>query len=113
LAAKTMRFAVSIIFRSVQLLGILSIVYGAYVVASQYYGLLTGGNWIRISTIDLIETLGCTWAADPKIWNPLWKILDWIPSSISLFIAGAVIILLGNTLAIDSRKAPSFVTQKG
>lgn len=112
LAAKMVRFTASIVFRSVQLLGIASIVYGAYVFASQCYGVLTNGNWVRKSTIDVIEMLGCTWAADPKIWNGLWRVLDWIPSSISLSITGAFIVFMGSTLAMGSRKAPSLVAQR-
>jgi hypothetical protein len=67
------------------------IVGAAGVVLYQIYGFLRIGDWQSISIIDCLIYAGMEWAKEPSDWVGFWKLLDYFPFSLSLFIVGFIL----------------------
>jgi hypothetical protein len=63
----------------------------ACVVLYQIYGFLRTGDWQSISIVDCLLYAGMEWAKEPSDWVGFWKLLNYFPFSLSLFIAGFIL----------------------
>lgn len=61
---------------------------GSWVVGKQCYTYLRYGVWESRSVIDLMRFFGSNWAASPDDWIGLYNVLEWMPMSIALVLAG-------------------------
>ena len=60
------------------------------VLGYQSFFYLRDGIWQSLSLISVANWMGSEWAANPRSWFGLHKILSWIPLSIGIVIIGIV-----------------------
>lgn len=65
---------------------------GPGVLVWQLWTFLTEGNWHPVSVLHLLEWAGTNdaWVHAPTSWIGLWKVLSWMPLSLTAMIVGAV-----------------------
>ena len=60
----------------------------------QVYGYLRLESWRSLSTLDVLRSFEMKWAITPTDWLGLYRILEWMPLSLSLPIVGIVLALI-------------------
>ena len=64
----------------------------------QAYGYLRQEVWQPVSAIDALRYVNMKWAFAPTDWLGLYRILEWMPLSLLLPIAGVVLALIAGWL---------------
>lgn len=54
----------------------------------QSYSYLKYGIWLSLSVTDGLAAIGVDWASKPTDWIGLWKLMNKVPLSMSLFFLG-------------------------
>jgi len=65
---------------------------GAGVFGWQVYSWLSTGDWKSVSLLDFMRWAGShpEWTETPTTWMGLWKLLNWIPLSVTLLLLGVI-----------------------
>jgi len=67
---------------------------GPCILLWQIYGYLRFEKWLPLSIIDVLRYCEVGWASFPTDWTGLYRILEWMPISLSLPLIGVILILL-------------------
>ncbi|EKO3929548.1 hypothetical protein GAW91_000130 [Vibrio fluvialis] len=59
----------------------------------QVYEYFRYGDWVVISVLDFLISVGISWADHPKDWIGAWVVLGKIPLSLALLILGGMMVV--------------------
>ena len=78
------------------IVGVGSVIAGVGAFGWQVYHWLAAGEWRAISLLAFFKwaDFESPWAESPDTWLGLWKLLNWMPFSVSAVILGAFVIAI-------------------
>lgn len=85
--------------------GLGPLVAGVGVFARQVYAWLHTGEWTSQSVLDFLRWADVRrdWIADPTTWLGLWKVLEWLPLSVTSMAFGVMMLV---SYASERRSRP-------